>query len=168
MNFLPEKKYGLPSWNFVKKNVLCEKGDEITRFDGTLLVHWFNYWFLLVHFSSSNIVFLLGRSLFEDRREAYHFLCGPRICFAWTQKSIVVLRLESSQAIFAAHHEKEAEDNEGEGASIIQTRCFKNSKKRKKQWSKEEVEGGTKWCQGLGLSVFVSKAPALLKSDGIL
>jgi hypothetical protein len=36
MNFLPEKKYGVPSHNFVKKNVLCEKGDEITRFDGTL------------------------------------------------------------------------------------------------------------------------------------
>jgi hypothetical protein len=36
MNFLPEKKYRLPSHNFVKKNVLCEKGDEITRFDGTL------------------------------------------------------------------------------------------------------------------------------------
>jgi hypothetical protein len=36
MNFLPEKNYGLPSHNFVKKNVLCEKGDEITRFDGTL------------------------------------------------------------------------------------------------------------------------------------
>jgi hypothetical protein len=29
------KKYGVPSNNFVKKNVLCEKGDEITRFDGT-------------------------------------------------------------------------------------------------------------------------------------
>jgi hypothetical protein len=41
--------------------------------------------------------------------------------------------LESSQAIFAAHHEKEAEDKEEEGAFIIQTRCFKNSKKRKKQ-----------------------------------
>jgi hypothetical protein len=38
MNFLPEKKYGVPSHNFVKKNVLCEKGDEITRFDGILLV----------------------------------------------------------------------------------------------------------------------------------
>jgi len=37
MNFLPEKKYGVPSHNFVKKNVLWEKGDEITRFDGTLL-----------------------------------------------------------------------------------------------------------------------------------
>jgi hypothetical protein len=37
MNFLPEKKYGVPSHNFVKKNVLCEKGDEITRFDGTRL-----------------------------------------------------------------------------------------------------------------------------------
>ena len=34
MNFLPEKKYGVPSHNFVEKNVLCEKGDEITRFDG--------------------------------------------------------------------------------------------------------------------------------------
>jgi hypothetical protein len=34
MNFLLEKKYGVPSNNFVKKNVLCEKGDEITRFDG--------------------------------------------------------------------------------------------------------------------------------------
>ena len=34
MNFLPEKKYGVPSHNFVKKNVLWEKGDEITRFDG--------------------------------------------------------------------------------------------------------------------------------------
>ncbi len=34
-NFLPEKKYGVPSQNVVKKNVLCEKGDEITRFDGT-------------------------------------------------------------------------------------------------------------------------------------
>ncbi len=35
MNFLPEKKYGVPSHNFVKKSVLCENGDEITRFDGT-------------------------------------------------------------------------------------------------------------------------------------
>ncbi len=35
MNFLPEKKYGVPSHTFVKKNVLCEKGDEITRFEGT-------------------------------------------------------------------------------------------------------------------------------------
>ncbi len=35
MNFLPGKKYGVPSHNFVKKNVLCEKGDEITRFDGS-------------------------------------------------------------------------------------------------------------------------------------
>jgi hypothetical protein len=34
MNFLPEKKYGVPSHNIVKKNALCEKGDEITRFDG--------------------------------------------------------------------------------------------------------------------------------------
>jgi hypothetical protein len=37
MNFLPEKKYGIPSRNFVKKNVLCEIGDEITRFDGNNL-----------------------------------------------------------------------------------------------------------------------------------
>jgi hypothetical protein len=36
MNLLPEKKYGIPPRNFVKKNVLCEKGDEITRFDGIL------------------------------------------------------------------------------------------------------------------------------------
>jgi hypothetical protein len=36
MNFLSEKKYGVPSHNFVKKNVLCQKGDEITRFDGNL------------------------------------------------------------------------------------------------------------------------------------
>jgi hypothetical protein len=42
MNFLPEKKkYGLPSWNFVKKNVLCEKDDEITRFDGRYLLFRF-------------------------------------------------------------------------------------------------------------------------------
>jgi hypothetical protein len=39
--------------------------------------------------------------------------------------------LESSQAIFAAHHEKEAEDKEEEGASIIQTRCFKNLRKER-------------------------------------
>jgi hypothetical protein len=38
MNFLPEKKYGIPSQNFVKLNVLFEKGDEITRFDGKLSV----------------------------------------------------------------------------------------------------------------------------------
>jgi hypothetical protein len=35
MNLLIEKKYGVPSRNFVKKNVLCEKGDKITQFDGT-------------------------------------------------------------------------------------------------------------------------------------
>jgi len=38
MNLLPEKR--VPSRNFVKKNVLCEKGDEITRFDGTLSSFW--------------------------------------------------------------------------------------------------------------------------------
>jgi len=31
MNFLPEKKFGVPSHNFVKKNVLWEKGDEIVN-----------------------------------------------------------------------------------------------------------------------------------------
>jgi hypothetical protein len=36
MNLLPEKKYGVPSQNFVQKNVVYEKGDEITRFDGSL------------------------------------------------------------------------------------------------------------------------------------
>ncbi len=35
MNFLPEKKYGVPSHNFVKKMFCAEKGDEITRFDGS-------------------------------------------------------------------------------------------------------------------------------------
>jgi hypothetical protein len=35
MNFLPDKKYGVPSHNFAKKNVLWEKCDEITRFDGS-------------------------------------------------------------------------------------------------------------------------------------
>jgi len=44
MNFLPEKKYGVPSHNFVKKNVLCEKGDEITRFDGTFKVGYIQYY----------------------------------------------------------------------------------------------------------------------------
>jgi hypothetical protein len=29
MNLLPEKIYGIHSRNFVKKNVLCEKGDKI-------------------------------------------------------------------------------------------------------------------------------------------
>ncbi len=37
MNLLLENNYGDPSQNSVKKNVLCEKGDEITRFDGTYL-----------------------------------------------------------------------------------------------------------------------------------
>ncbi len=47
MNLLLEKKYGVPSRDFVKENVLCEKGDEITRFDGTvnrlhksIWIHW--------------------------------------------------------------------------------------------------------------------------------
>jgi hypothetical protein len=37
MNLLPEIKYEVPSHNFVEKNVLREKGDEITRFDGKYL-----------------------------------------------------------------------------------------------------------------------------------
>jgi hypothetical protein len=32
--------------------------------------YWLNYWFLLVHCSSSYTVFLLCQSLFEDRRKA--------------------------------------------------------------------------------------------------
>jgi hypothetical protein len=43
MNLLLEKKYGVPSRNFVKKIVLCEKGDEITRFDGTFIKETTNY-----------------------------------------------------------------------------------------------------------------------------
>ncbi len=35
MKFLPEKKFGLHLGNSEKKMVLCKKGDEITRFDGT-------------------------------------------------------------------------------------------------------------------------------------
>jgi hypothetical protein len=34
-NFLPEKNLGSPSSIFEKKIDLCEKGDEITPFDGT-------------------------------------------------------------------------------------------------------------------------------------
>ncbi len=33
--FMTIKKYGVPSQNFGEKNVFGEKGDEITRFDGT-------------------------------------------------------------------------------------------------------------------------------------
>ncbi len=39
--FTTKQKYGVPSRNFLKKNVLCEKGDEITRFDGTYLKNIF-------------------------------------------------------------------------------------------------------------------------------
>jgi hypothetical protein len=38
MNLLLEKKYRVPSRNFVKKNVLCQKGDEITGLDGTQMM----------------------------------------------------------------------------------------------------------------------------------
>jgi hypothetical protein len=37
MRYLPGRKYGVSSDNFVKENVLCEIGDEITRFDGTFM-----------------------------------------------------------------------------------------------------------------------------------
>ncbi len=56
----------------------------------TPLIHWLNYWFLLVYCSRYNIVFQLCKSLFEDRREASTFLCGPRIWFACSHKSIGV------------------------------------------------------------------------------
>ncbi len=32
-DFTTRKKYRVPSRKFVEKKVLCEKGDEITRFD---------------------------------------------------------------------------------------------------------------------------------------
>ncbi len=35
MNLLPEKNKGYLHEMLWKKNILCEKGDEITRFDGT-------------------------------------------------------------------------------------------------------------------------------------
>jgi hypothetical protein len=44
---------------------------------------------------------------------------------------------------------KNAECHEKD-AFTIKTRCHKNSKKMKKQCSEKEVEGGAKWCQGLG------------------
>ncbi len=40
-NYLPEKKSWGTSKNFEKKNVLYEKGDEITRFDGSCWCHTF-------------------------------------------------------------------------------------------------------------------------------
>jgi hypothetical protein len=51
MNFLSEKKYGVPSQNFGKKNVFCEIGDEITRFDGTkyLATGWDKNSFLYIN-----------------------------------------------------------------------------------------------------------------------
>ncbi len=42
MNLLREKKYRVPSLTFVEKNFLCEKGDEITRFDGTYVNLYYN------------------------------------------------------------------------------------------------------------------------------
>ncbi len=55
MNFLPEKKYGLPSWNFVKKNVLlpdltvmfwfyvCNFMYSIPKFVCNITEHYFTY-----------------------------------------------------------------------------------------------------------------------------
>jgi hypothetical protein len=58
MNFLPEKKYGVPSHNFVKKNVLWEKGDEITRFDGTYVYRG----------GKGRLVWRKGRFVMRERR----------------------------------------------------------------------------------------------------
>jgi hypothetical protein len=45
-----------------------------------------------------------------------------------------VLKDKSIPTVFAALHKKDAEDNkEEEDAFIIQTRCHKNSEKKKKQ-----------------------------------
>ncbi len=66
MNLLLEQKYGIPSQKFVKKNVLCEKGDEITRFDGTVLLWrgiqmWVGGW---------------GATSHTDRQTLYRILNG--------------------------------------------------------------------------------------------
>jgi hypothetical protein len=44
-----------------------------------------------------------------------------------------VLKDKSIPTVFAALHKKDAEDNKEEDAFIIQTRCHKNSEKKKKQ-----------------------------------
>jgi hypothetical protein len=68
MNVLPEKKYGLPSQNFVQKIVLRENGDEITRFDGIVFI---NLPTLLILFSplSSLSTKLETRQKLESRLE---------------------------------------------------------------------------------------------------
>jgi hypothetical protein len=60
MNFLSEKKYGVPSHNFVKKNVLCEKGDEITRFDGSDIFYAaFIVYDIVIPYGAENKLFYL-------------------------------------------------------------------------------------------------------------
>ncbi len=75
-----------------------------------------------------------------------------------------VLHIKSGQTALAALHEQGAEDHkEEENASIIQTDVIRILRKRRKV-SKEERRGKMK----SGLGSFVSKAPALLKSTGVL
>jgi hypothetical protein len=76
-----------------------------------------------------------------------------------------VLHIKSGQTALAALHEQGAEDHkeEEEDASIIQTDVIRILRKRRKV-SKEERRGKMK----SGLGSFVSKAPALLKSTGVL
>ncbi len=47
MNLLLEKKIWGTFTKFCEKNVLCEKGDEITRFDGTKGTNWVDFFPLL-------------------------------------------------------------------------------------------------------------------------
>jgi len=70
MNFLPEKKYGLPSWNFVKKNVLCEKGDEITRFDGTLFWPKYIQYYTYILYVYRYGLWLFNRTVYGQTYEA--------------------------------------------------------------------------------------------------
>ncbi len=54
------KRPGVPSQNFEKKNVLYEKGDEITRFDGILQNIKNNY---VIWYESIAVVVHLARKL---------------------------------------------------------------------------------------------------------
>ncbi len=45
----------------------------------TVLVHFLNSWYLLVHCSSSNIFFKIAKSLFKGGGETVKFVPGPRI-----------------------------------------------------------------------------------------
>ncbi len=51
-----------------------------------------SYWFIGWNIDSCwyNLMFYLGKSLFEGRRELWNILRSPRICFACSQKSIGV------------------------------------------------------------------------------